>query len=533
MRKKLSVSGPLSLSVKAVLAFSFALVLMLCSASGAKAAGEDEQVTETLLQAGVTDPVQLSRWGDTAACFAGTDGVKKLIVLERHDGAWQIVINNPTALIQDRDWPELLLDSDNAVFWTYMLSDREIVRYHSSRNTDGTWSPVDQYCSDSGFGKYTHVWSTLWDDAHGGEIVRTFAMYDENDNDHGIQEMEVLPATWMGGCVRLDVFDVSRFPTFIGTTDFYASENARFFREAAAALMPEYTFKKGMLKNSCMHFLMEKPDGSRVYVICEYMSHRTVNLIESSPLPEGTVLGYQNFSDSLWIDGRCVTVQLLYSGKAGLEYIYDDSAFSEASGGFLFFGDRTVWSGVQAPAGRILYGDHPWDDITEIDWDSLPRTPDAAAAQMDSSRYAMVVNPKPADRLHLRERADKGSRSRGKYYTGTPVTVGDQDGDWTLAIFGDWRSWVRGFMMTRYLTFGRAGDALHLDVSSMPQLFSKSEKLKVYIEPQIGEYIWHMNADWNTMKVIGVIGKDWYHVWFPATGEYGFVQQSDLTEGNG
>ena len=54
--------------------------------------------------------------------------------------------------------------------------------------------------------------------------------------------------------------------------------------------MPEYTFVKGMLKNGAMHFLMEKPDSSRVYVICEYMSHREVRLIESSPLPAGTEL---------------------------------------------------------------------------------------------------------------------------------------------------------------------------------------------------------------------------------------------------
>ena len=534
MRKKLSVSGPLSLSVKAVLAFSFALVLMLCSASGAKAAGEDEQVTETLLQAGVTDPVQLSRWGDTAACFAGTDGVKKLIVLERHDGAWQIVINNPTALIQDRDWPELLLDSDNAVFWTYMLSDREIVRYHSSRGTDGTWGLVDQYTASSGYGEYTHVWSTMWDDAHGGEIIRTFGMYSEDDNDHGIQLMEVLPATWMTGCVRLADFDVSRFPTFFAeTNDHFASENERFFREAAAALMPEYSFIKGMLKNSAMHFLMEKPNGSRVYAICEYMSHRAVNLIESSPLPAGTMLGYQNFTDSLWIDGRCVTIQLLYNGTAGIEYIYDDAACSEESEGFLFFGHRTVWDGSVVPMQAMLYGDHPWDDITQINWNTLPHNLSEASAQMDSGNYAMAVNPNPADRLHLRERADKRSRSQGKYYTGTAVGVMAQDGDWMQVTFGDWNSWVHGYMMKRYLTFGQAGDALYLDMSAMPPLSARDEKLKVYAEPQIGEYEWHMNEDWNTMRVIGIIGDEWYHVWFPATGEYGFVRQSDLWAGNG
>ena len=510
------------------------IVLMLMLGASAFAAAGDAQIADTLRQAGITDPVQLMQWGDTAACFAETDGVKRLVVLERHDGAWQVEIDNPTALIQDYDLPELYLDSDNAVFWTYRLSDTEIVRYHSSRNADGTWDPVDQYYSDSGFGEYTHVWSTLWDDARGGEIVRTFGMYDENDNGHGIHEMQVLPAAWLKDCVRLDTFDVTRFPTmFTATNDHFAFENERFFREAAAALMPEYSFIKGMLKNGAMHFLMERPDGSRVYVICEYMSHRAVNLIESSPLPDGTVLGYENFTDSLYIDGRCVTVQLLYSGKAGLEYIYNDSAYSEASVGFLFFGDRTVWDGSEALVQTLFYGDHPWDDITKIDWNSLPRTLEEAAAYMDSSRYAMVTNPDPKDRLHLRERADKGSRSQGKYYTGTPVTLGERYGDWRLVIFGDWRCWSRGYMMQRYLTFGQAGDALRLDLSSMPQLSAKSEQLKVYKEPRTGDYIWHTNADPYTMKVIGIIGDEWYHVWFPATGEYGFVRQGDLTEGNG
>lgn len=517
---------------KYLIRFIILMSVLLCFASSA-AKGDDEAITDTLKHAGITNPVQLLQWGDTAACFAETDGAKRLLVLEKHDGVWQIVINNPTALVQDDSWPELLLDSDNALFWTYTRSDMVMIRYHSTRNADGTWGLVDQYTAYSGIGEYTRVWSTIWDEAHGGEIVRTFSMYSEDDNDHGIQLMEILPAAWMTDCVQLATFDVSRFPSFISTTDFYASENERFFREAAASLMPEYTFIKGMQKNGVMHFLMEKPDGSRVYVICEYASHRAVNLIESSPLPEGTVLGYQNFSDSLWIDERCVTVHLLYSGQAGLEYIYDDMARSEESEGFLFFGDRTVWEASAVPERTILYGDHPWDDITQMDWSNLPHSLDEASQQMDAGSYAVVTNPNPADRLHLRERGEKGSRSQGKYYNGTPVGVSAQDGDWTLVTFGDWRSWRHGYMMSRYLTFGQSGSALRLDLFPMLQLSAKDEKLKVYKEPQIGDYNWHINAQWNSMKIIGVIGDDWYHVWFPITGEYGFVQQKDLTEGNG
>ena len=196
------------------------LVFMMSCVSYALASTNDEaKIKSTLNNAGISQPVQFSQWGDTAACFAETEGVKRLVVLERHDGAWQIVIDNPTALIQEWDWPELLLDSDNAIFWTYMPWDTEIVRYHSSRGADGTWGLVDQYTAGSGYGEYTRVWSTMWDVAHGGEIIRTFGMYSEDDNDHGIQLMEVLPATWMTDCVRLADFDVSRFPTFFAETN--------------------------------------------------------------------------------------------------------------------------------------------------------------------------------------------------------------------------------------------------------------------------------------------------------------------------
>ena len=113
---------------------------------------------------------------------------------------------------------------------------------------------------------------------------------------------------------------------------------------------------------------------------------------------------------------------------------------------------------------------------------------------------------------------------------GTPVEVLSVEGDWVRVAVGG----QRGFMMKRYLTFGQTGRALRLDTSVMPQLTGISEELlMVYSEPQSGSYTCHMNADGAFMKVIGIIGNEWYRVWFPATGEYGFVKQSDLWEGNG
>ncbi len=511
--------------MKKVMSCVFVLILALACASAPASAGDDAQIAEALRQAGVSRPVQLSQWGDTAACFAETDGTKRLILLENRDGAWQVAIDNPAALLQDFDWPHLWLDSDNSVFWTYSLSDLEIVRYHSLRNADGVWGPVDQFYYDNGYGEYSHILYTCWDDSHGGEILRSFSVADEDDNLIGGESVEYLPASWMKDCIRLADFDVSRFPTmFIATNDYFAYENERFFREAAAALLPEYTFIKGMLKNGALHFLTEKPDGTRVYVICEYASRRAVNLIESTPLPEGTVLGWENFTDSLRIGDLCVTVRLLDRGTAGIEYVYNDAADAEQ---ILFFGDRTVWQDVWLET--VLYGDHPWDDITRIDWNTLPRTRYQASLQLDAGAYAQVVNPGPADRLHLRERPDRKSPSLGKYYSGTPVTVLGEQGDWAEVTVGGRHGW----MMKDFLDLGRLrDDALRLNTLPMPQL-SSGKPFRLFDEPQDGAYTWHMVAGEDTMKVIGILGDEWYHVWFPASGEYGFVRQGDLMPGNG
>ena len=504
------------------------LIALLCCMTAAAPA--EESLKAEIAAVLSAEPVQLQVWGVTAACFAEENGVRRLVILEKQNGAWQITIDNPTALIQGADWPELLLDSDNAVFWTYRMTEQETLRYHSVRGADGIWGPVDEYCTDGGYDGNIYTWSTMWDEANGGEIIRSFAIEDENGNMISGSKLQFLPAMWMGDCIRLAGFDLTYLPGVPGSPDYwFRSGTDRFFRDAAATLMPDSTYINGLLKDGTLHFLVQKANGEKAYVICEYESRREVTLIESSPLPADTELGHDNFTDSLWINQRCVPVRLLDDRETmGIEYIYNDSDRGD-SGGFLFFGDRTIWS--DAADQMILYGDHPWNDAREIDWNSLPYSITEASERMDAGRYAAVANPNPADRLHLRERADKGSRSLGKYYSGTPVTVLAEEGDWALVAVGCGYHYRRGYMMKKFLTFGEAGKALLLDTTAMPQLLSRSEMLKVYDEPQAGRYDFRTST--HMMRVIGIIGNDWYHVWFPDTGEYGFVRQSDLWAGNG
>ena len=72
------------------------------------------------------------------------------------------------------------------------------------------------------------------------------------------------------------------------------------------------------------------------------------------------------------------------------------------------------------------------------------------------SCLAVVNNPNPTDRLHLRIKSEKNSTSKGKYYNGTLVHVTENKNGWAkVYINGE-----KGYMQSKYLTFGE--EALRL-----------------------------------------------------------------------
>jgi hypothetical protein len=472
--------------------------------------------------AGIKNPIQLNRWGDTAACFAEKDGAKTLCIFEKKDGNWQLAIDNSAALFQDFEWPKLYLDSDNSIFWTYIFSSGDTVDYHSGKDSFGIWDPVDEHYCYALYGESTETFDIFWNENNGGEIAVNNYIEDENGNIIAEKEPQYFPASWLSGAISLKDFDISRFPSIFDVESGFCMDGGakKFLHEAASYIKPGYTYIKGIYKDGAMHFLMQRPDREKVYLICEYSSQRKINLIESAPLPSYTYLGVENFTDSLFIDNKCVTIQLL--NHAGIDYIYNDASHG-ADDAFLFSGPKTLW----ADDNFILYGDHPWSDITKIDWNNLPNNLSEASAKMDSSLYAMVSNPNPKDRLHLREKADKGSLSYGKYYTGTPVRVYENKNGWAKVQIGS----QQGYMMDKFLVCGGKNRPLQLDTSPMPHLFMRGEALKVYVEPDTASF--SIRTSTYNMKIIGIIGDKWYHVWFPKSDEYGFVLQSDLWEGNG
>ena len=157
----------------------------------------------------------------------------------------------------------------------------------------------------------------------------------------------------------------------------------------------------------------------------------------------------------------------------------------------------------------------------------LPNSVEALSAAMDRTGWAVVNNPDPADRLHLRVSPERGAASLGKFYNGTPVLVLEERGDWVQVEIGLDGN-LTGWMMKKYLAYGEAMDQVQpawleklYRQESGPQLLYPSAKEE---NPQV--------LDTGSFQVVGVVEDDWY-ILLSDWGQTGYVPQSWLFDGNG
>lgn len=156
------------------------------------------------------------------------------------------------------------------------------------------------------------------------------------------------------------------------------------------------------------------------------------------------------------------------------------------------------------------------NDLFTVSLDDLT----GAAPALDQSGWAVVNNPDPADRLHLRSKASKSGTSLGKFYNGTPVQVLEQKGDWTQVQIGFGNTALTGWMMTKYLAFGADMDAVK---DACPDLFFREEYAAE--ESEIG----------YSFMVVGVeeSGSPRQYILLGEDGLVMYVPQSWLWSGNG
>ena len=225
-----------------------------------------------------------------------------------------------------------------------------------------------------------------------------------------------------------------------------------------------------------------------------------------------TLYGFKLRHDGRW--------QMTYvQGRNGVVLLHD--------------GMHSMDSSVFLRNDGVTYGVHPWNDLLNIDFSDVPETLEEAAGRIDRNAYALVCNPNPADRLHLRAKPDKSAHSYGKFYNRTPVLVLERGDTWTKVRIGSGEHCLTGYMMTKYLVFDEAEKAAL--VCAFPQKMLREERkdgVPMHTAPEARAVTPLLFEQQSGDFIIGVSGDNWYVV-LCADGAVGYVLQSAFWDGNG
>ena len=167
-------------------------------------------------------------------------------------------------------------------------------------------------------------------------------------------------------------------------------------------------------------------------------------------------------------------------------------------------------------------------DLFADDLTTLPRTSEELTAQLDRTGLAVVCNPDPNDRLHLRTKPSREADSLGKFWNGTPVRVLDERDGWCQVEIGtDGR--LIGWMMKKYLVTGSRMDQVTPRFSQQTLRGDKAEtETHIYTDPSLKvRYCTH--SGWELMGVVD----DRLYVVVTDEGETGYAPMEWFFDGNG
>ena len=167
-------------------------------------------------------------------------------------------------------------------------------------------------------------------------------------------------------------------------------------------------------------------------------------------------------------------------------------------------------------------------DLFADDLTTLPCTSEELTAQLDRTGLAVVCNPDPNDRLHLRTKPSREADSLGKFWNGTPVRVlNERDGWCQVEIGTDGR--LTGWMLKKYLVTGAKMDQVTPCFSQQTLRDDKAEtETPIYTDLSLKErYCTHSN--WELMGVVD----DRLYVVVTDEGETGYAPMEWFFDGNG
>ena len=514
--------------------FVVLIIVLLASLNSVLA----ETAFETALRARYADSgwqvEQVSQWGDAGAALLRR-GTSHILCAVKNG----VFCESETALIgnlsSENEQLNLLMDTDDALFLTY-YSDLDSYTY-DFRYSDGHWLlttvfshhpyPVNEWESDLLLTRFAHI--------SGSQVLQETLLEDENENILWSVQLPALPNVLLEEERDLRFFSLDslnfcavgypRSDVGSGSIDKIWLERI-YAAMAGQGIQPlaQYAFADGVAPVTdwvsgkiTLQFLADRPDGKRV-LLCGSAENGIWKFVESSPLPEGTVIGIENFDSHLALGGNPYgpCIGRFSDGTWGVTGMLDKDFFTL---GRYWIGQGGYWW------DHTCIGNHPWSNITKIDWNTLPHSLSEAQARLSTARWATPNNPNPNDRLNLRASADKNSDSLGKFYNGTPIEVLERGDEWThVRVCG-----ITGYMMTRYLAFGSAANHV---AKNMPVELPRNAVTTVRWLNGASEQI--VGSDLQV--VIGILTnekKGDYIIWDPVFDRTGYVSQDALWEGNG
>jgi len=162
-------------------------------------------------------------------------------------------------------------------------------------------------------------------------------------------------------------------------------------------------------------------------------------------------------------------------------------------------------------------------DLRSFSVDGIPLTPDDALRMVNPDNLAMVNNPGPEDKLHLRSGPSRDSRSLGKYYNGSFVTILEYtDNEWArVDILG-----VEGYMMHKYLALPAQYDDVKWGTTQWG--LDSEEPQPLYQSPSDSADIVAYVSLRTDMYLYGVTETGWSHVLYENMG--GYIQSDYLRQ---
>ena len=278
------------------------------------------------------------------------------------------------------------------------------------------------------------------------------------------------------------------------------------------------------LQSEALILLTESDLGERyLHIVTEENGQYSVATTQKLPEDASLDIGHAGDGAVLlaWEGDRKIASFIRHAdGSWRLNWVQDHDGIYY---GYTFCGAMTTAAAYYFFDNNLV-GNLPNDNLLTINVDALPWTEKELRAALDDTGWALVNNPNPADRLHLRAAADKAAASLGRFYNGTPVKVLKEKGDWCQVQIG---TGLTGWMMKKYLAFG-ADMAVVKSACPVLMLTPEHEEDALFADDDLTQ---RYEID-GTYVVCGVSAKEQYII-LTGRGEVVYAPQDWLYPGNG